>query len=136
MVRAAAEALSLQSIMRDLGWESTITVWVDSAAAKSIASRIGLGKMRHMEVKFLWLQEAVKAKRIFLKKVAGCQNPADVLTKPQGISDSASLLDLLGFAIHSRDVRRTCPEALRDRSVCKTRFDGTVPSRGLGRTAG
>ena len=104
MVRAAAEALSLQSIMRDLGWESTIRVWVGSAAVKSIASRIGLGKMRHMEVKFLCLQEAVKAKRIFLKKVAGCQNPADVLTKPQGISDSASLLDLLGFAIHSRDV--------------------------------
>ena len=48
MVRAAAEALGLQAIMRDLGWEAGILLWVDSSAAKSMASRIGLGKVRHM----------------------------------------------------------------------------------------
>ena len=33
MVRAAAEALGLQSIMRDMGWSAGIQLWVDSSAA-------------------------------------------------------------------------------------------------------
>ena len=53
LVRAAAEGLGMQSIMRELGWDAKVRIWADSSAAKSIASRIGLGKVRHMEVKFL-----------------------------------------------------------------------------------
>ena len=68
MVRAAAEALGLQSIMKDLGWEAGVRLWVDSSAAKSMSARIGLGKVRHMEVKFLLLQEAVRDKRVEVKK--------------------------------------------------------------------
>ena len=59
IVRAAAEGLGMQSIMHDLGWKMRIRLWADSSAAKSIASRIGLGRVRHLGVKFLWLQEVV-----------------------------------------------------------------------------
>ena len=102
MVRAAAEAMSMQSIMKDMGWHSTITVWVDSSAAKSIASRVGLGKVRHMEVKFLWLQEVVKAKRVQIRKVAGDKNPADVLTKPRSMRENQGLLRVVGVEVYSR----------------------------------
>ena len=37
--------------------------------------------MRHMEVKWLWLQEEVRRGRVKVSKVLGTQNPADVLTK-------------------------------------------------------
>ena len=37
--------------------------------------------MRHIEVKELWLQEAVCRGRIQLKKVDGTVNPADLFTK-------------------------------------------------------
>ena len=56
IVRAAVEGLGMQSIMHDLGCTMRIRLWVDSSAAKSISSRIGLGRVRHLEVKFLWLQ--------------------------------------------------------------------------------
>ena len=102
MVRAAAEAMSMQSIMKDMGWHSTITVWVDSSAAKSIASRVGLGKVRHMEVKFLWLQEVVKAKRVQIKKVAGDKNPANALTKPRSMRENQGLLRVVGVEVYSR----------------------------------
>ena len=49
LARAAAEALGLQSVMADLGWRSTIRIWVDSSAAKALASRTGLGRVQHME---------------------------------------------------------------------------------------
>ena len=60
LVRACSEALGMQSVMRDLGWEAKIVVHIDSSAAKSVASRTGLGKLRHIEVKFLRAQEFVR----------------------------------------------------------------------------
>ena len=55
---------------------------MDSSAAKAMASRNGVGKVRHLEVRYLWVQDALNRKRFTLKKVAGKFNPADVLTKP------------------------------------------------------
>ena len=89
IVRAAAEGLGMQSIMHDLGWKMRIRLWVDSSAAKSIASRIGLGRVRHLEVKFLWLWEVLRDKRLEVKKVHGAQNPADILTKPKSAEEAA-----------------------------------------------
>ena len=105
MVRAAAEALGLQSIMKDRGWEAGVRLWVDSSAAKSMSARIGLGKVRHMEVKFLWLQQAVKDKRIEVKKIPGVRNPADALTKPKSYHEVADLLKDVKIYIEKRRPR-------------------------------
>jgi len=83
----------MQSIMRDLGWDCRIRLLVDSSAAKSIASRTGLGKLRHLEIKFLWLQECVRRGKVVLSKVRGDVNPADVLTKPKSLEDMKVLLN-------------------------------------------
>ena len=95
MVRAASEALGMQSIMRDLGWSCKIRLLVDSSAAKSIASRTGLCKLRHLEIKCLWLQECVRRGKLVLGKVRGDINPADVLTKPKSLEDMKLLLIFL-----------------------------------------
>jgi len=79
--------------MRDMGWDAKIRLLVDSSAAKSIASRTGLGKLRHLGIKFLWLQEAVRRKKVVLSKVRGDINPADVLTKPKSLDDMKQLLN-------------------------------------------
>ena len=50
--------------------------------AKSIASRTGLGKLRHLEIKFLWLQEAVRKKKVVVSKVRGDVNPQMYLPSP------------------------------------------------------
>ncbi len=60
LVRGSAESLGLQSTLRDIGYEMKVEVRVDSSAAKAIASRLGLGRTRHLEVRFLWVQEAVR----------------------------------------------------------------------------
>ena len=93
LVRAASEALGMRSIMNDLGWDCKFRLLVDSSAAKSIASRTGLGKLRHLEIKLLWLQECVRRGKVVVSKVRGEVNPADVLTKPQSLEDMRSLLN-------------------------------------------
>ena len=58
-----------------------LRVWTDSSAALGICSRQGLGKLRHFDTHTLWVQQAVRSKRIDLKKVLGEENPADLFTK-------------------------------------------------------
>ena len=78
---AIAEALGFQSLSRDLGWQYKIRVHSDATAAIGIARRRGLGKVRHLDVSDLWIQEKVRAKAVELVKIAGAENPADILTK-------------------------------------------------------
>jgi hypothetical protein len=109
LARAAAEGLGLQALLRDLGWDACVRVWVDSSAAKSIASRIGLGKLRHLEVKFLWIQDMLKNKKIQIRKIRGDANPADNLTKPKTIRDmnQNGMLKSVGAEVLKRNVQRS-----------------------------
>ena len=93
LVRAASESLGMQSLMRDMGWDAKIRLLVDSSAAKSLASRTEFGTLRNLEIKFLWLQEAVRRKKVVLSKVRGDVNPADVLAKPKSLDDMKQFLD-------------------------------------------
>ena len=58
-----------------------LTVLTDATAAIGICRRRGLGKIRHLAVADLWIQDRVKAKDFALCKVAGREDPADMLTK-------------------------------------------------------
>ena len=60
MVKAGSVALGIESLMKDLGVEDTgsIAIKTDASAAVGIGSRIGIGKVRHIEVNQLWLQES------------------------------------------------------------------------------
>ena len=73
--------LGYQALLADLGITADLRVWTDSSAAMGIAGRQGLGKLRHLDTHTLWLQQAVRTKRLDLKKVAGTSNPADLFTK-------------------------------------------------------
>ena len=53
----------------------------DSTAAKGAASRHGLGKLKHLESKHLWVQEAVRAKRLVIVKEDTDADFADLMTK-------------------------------------------------------
>jgi hypothetical protein len=92
----AAEALGFQSVLRDLGVEAKVTVLTDSSAAKSMACRVGIGRTRHVDVKYLWLQQLVKERLLDLRKVKGTENPADIFTKPKGLDDLISLCGRCG----------------------------------------
>ena len=98
IVKAAAEALGIQSLAADLGWQVKVQLRVDSSAAKAMVSRSGVGKVRHLEVRYLWVQDALNRKRFELRKVPGKTNPADVLTKPLSQAVMQGLLSPWGFS--------------------------------------
>jgi len=97
VVRAAGQGLGYQALLRDLGVHLPLRVWTDSSAAIGIASRQGLGKLRHLDTATLWVQQAVRSGRVDLRKVLGTENPADILTKHSiGKEQLGYLVDLFG----------------------------------------
>ena len=45
------------------------------------SARQGFGKFRHLECHSLWLQQRLRREELFLRKVLGEENPADLFTK-------------------------------------------------------
>ena len=81
VVRGSGQGLGFQALLKDLGVVAPLRVWTDSSAAIGICSRQGLGKLRHIDTHNLWVQQAVRTKRVDLRKVPGEANPADIVTK-------------------------------------------------------
>ena len=81
MCRGVATGLGVLSYCSDLGNVPELVVHSDSSAARAVAQRRGLGKLRHVHTRYLWLQAQVAAKAVRLKCVLGKDNTADALTK-------------------------------------------------------
>ena len=83
LVKAASHGIGMRNLLQDLGYTriEKIQILTDASAAMGIASRRGIGKVRHIEVSQLWLQEKVMRNEVELVKIRTDQNPADALTK-------------------------------------------------------
>ena len=62
-----------------MNWD--ILIRTDATAAIGICRRRGLGKVRHLATADLWVQDRLRAGDFRLEKVAGADNPSDILTK-------------------------------------------------------
>ena len=96
-LKPASMALGFRSMAADLCENIKFVLRSDSAAALGIIGRRGLGKVRHLETGYLWLQDVVTAKRISVRKVKGTENPADLGTKHLKVEDISRHLDFLNF---------------------------------------
>ena len=101
VVQGASEGLGTQAIARDLGIEVPLTLWADSSAAIGICKRSGIGRVRHLAVGQLWVQERIRDKSLDLRKVAGEANPADIGTKHLGAEVMRRCMNLAGLAPRS-----------------------------------
>ena len=70
--------------MYDMDLNCKVKIKTDASAAKGIASRRGAGKIRHIEVSQLWIQDQVARGEIEIIKIPGKTNIADALTKYVG----------------------------------------------------
>ena len=70
----AAEAKSVESMMSDLGFVVKPVWIIDAKATEHILHRQGIGKMKHIDVAHLRLQDDVTSKRISRTSGAQQQN--------------------------------------------------------------
>ena len=107
----ASKGMGLQTVMKELGWNYELKIQVDANATIGKLHRRGLGKLRHVEVEELWLQQEISKKKISIQKVKGTENTADIGTKPVKRETSEYLMNKMGF----EDADDVCTTAIRPR---------------------
>ena len=63
------------------GVEMEAEVFVDSSAAVGVTQRRGNGKLRHVKVGMLWIQEKSEEGELEFNKIEGDKDPADMMIK-------------------------------------------------------
>ena len=81
LVKCTQECMGIQSLLRDWGEEATATLYADSSAALAIAKRKDAGKLLHINVSALWIQDVQDREGAEYAKILGTENPADLMTK-------------------------------------------------------
>ena len=84
LIKGASQTKGIISMLMDFGLIFDGTVCTDASAAMGISFRRGLGRTRHLDVQYLWIQEEVAEGRLKVDKVGTTENPADILTKAVG----------------------------------------------------
>ena len=112
VVKASGMGLGYNALLEDIGIKLLVRVWTDSTATTGICKRQGLGKLRHIDIQCLWIQQRVRDQTITLMKVRGEDNPADLFTKHLVGHDRIEQLLKL-FGCHFRDGRPKLAPTLR-----------------------
>ena len=81
LVKTSVEAIGVAQMALGLGRSVAVQVLVDSSAALAVTQRKGNGKLRHIRVGQLWVQQTAENETVKYRKVAGERNPADLCTK-------------------------------------------------------
>ena len=125
-MKGATNALGISGVLKDLGINLAAAVSTDSSAAKGIANRRGLGKLRHIELSELWVQDQTARGRITIYKINGSENSSDSLTKHSTSERIAQTLN------HCSQVLATgrhaiMPQAYTRSGNCETLFEKPAP---------
>ena len=88
-----------------------IEVKVDSNAALAFFHRRGVGRMKHIDSRVLWLQDLIAAGGVKLKKIPRTQNLADMLTHTPSAKELEVFLPFIGL--------RCCSDREKDLVVTK-----------------
>ena len=119
VIRGSGQGLGYQAMLKDLGLDVPLRVWTDSSAAICICQRQGLGKVRHLDTQTLWIQQAVRAGKVDLRKIDGDKNPADLLTKH---SISEARLEMLVKVFGCRYAEGRAASAPKERKGASSKF--------------
>ena len=91
VVKTSSIGLGSVHMVRDMGVKinTQLEIYMDATAGIGIASRRGVGRIRHIHTPAHWLQRTIHECRIVLHKVKGIINPSDIGAK---YADSKTIL--------------------------------------------
>lgn len=93
-MKAAAGGLETGSILNEVNVKTKPRIRSDSTAARGILHRRGVGRVRHLDIKDLWVQEKVQDGAMSIDKVATTANRGAIGTKPMDGSKLSYLISI------------------------------------------
>ena len=101
-VKAMSEGLGALHLIGELvGEECRMALCTDASACKGIVLRQGSGRIKHLDVKSLWIQGAVESHGVAVQKIAREANPADMMTHAVSRREMEQHLQSVGYYIAS-----------------------------------
>ena len=100
MVKGGSIGIGFQGLLKEVGCQSKIVLKCDASAAVGIVKRRGVGRIRHIDVTQLWLQEKVADGVIEINKVNTKENVSDGLTKGISGSEVSWLMSQVSQHVH------------------------------------
>ena len=97
LVSAISHALGEQAMLEDWNIKVEIQIWMDATAGIAIGQRRGLGKVKHIDTTFLWVQEVVNRGRARVGKKKTKEMLADMFTKAISAPDMVRHMEGMGF---------------------------------------
>ena len=82
-------------MLKEWGIQPGALIFADSSAALGVVHRKGPGKLRHIRVNMLWVQDKRANGELDYQKVDGSDNPGDFMTKHLGSSLMKNHLEAL-----------------------------------------
>ena len=78
ILRGAACALQVRELLKEIGMGVVARVLTDSDAARGVVRRTGSGRVKHLEARWLWVQECVRSGDIVIGCVDTSLNTSDL----------------------------------------------------------
>ena len=80
MPKMGQELIDTKQFVHERNIQKELVINRDSSAAEGILCRNGIGKVEHLEVRDLWLQDNINDGTLRVQKIPRQQNAADALT--------------------------------------------------------
>ena len=97
-VSSACDGIFMKRVLQFiLHIDIMLKLLIDNSAARQVLSRSGVGKIRHLSLKVLWLQSHVESKLITISPVASAENLADIGTKRLAVHTMKFLMHGIGI---------------------------------------
>lgn len=78
---AAQEGLFLRHVLDELGVTAPLCLYTDSSAAQAVTLRRGCGRIKHLAVRQMWVQDLLRTGELQVGRVSSAENLADLFTK-------------------------------------------------------
>ena len=96
------ERMVTEHLLKELGYDVTLVNHVDSQSANALASKQGLGRMKHVMLKYMFGQDVVEKKQTTLAYANTRSNKEDLMTKRHTFEAHMKGCAMLGLKL-SRD---------------------------------
>ena len=93
----ACEGLFICAVAKELSVDLKLVVHSDSTATISQHSKWASGRMKHVEIRFMFVKDLVKREKLSLCQILGTYNPADLGTKMLDVATHRYLCNLVGL---------------------------------------
>ena len=100
-------------MMCDLGFAVKPMLSFDKRATEHILHKQGIGKLKHIDVAYLWVQDEIRSWRRRVRRVKSEENVADLGTKPLSKTVIAKHIRIRSIDSTHREIALDCSDRLQ-----------------------